>query len=264
MILSYINASLTPSVLSTVTLLSISHDVWKSLEKRYASQSRTRILQLKNQLHNTKRGDLSISNFIDKITYIADNLALAGKPVDDDDLITVIMNNVGPTYEVTVNSSQARDTSISLDDLVGILLCTEMQMNEQNSLSTISIVTAFYAPKSKSNFVRSRGSYRTSKNQQDRRPSRAPYNPQQSGSSQSEGRPKCQIYGRLGYIAINCHHRMDHPFEERVPTQKLATIVAFSSMNKGDHIWYTDSGASSHITSDLTTYLYKMSIMRMI
>ncbi|KAK0571460.1 hypothetical protein LWI29_016333 [Acer saccharum] len=95
LILSWINASLTPSVLSTVALLSTSHAVWKSLEKRYASQSKTRILQLKNQLHNTKRGDLSIYNFIDKITNIADNLALVGKPVDDDDLITIIMNNVG-------------------------------------------------------------------------------------------------------------------------------------------------------------------------
>ncbi|TXG66785.1 hypothetical protein EZV62_008060 [Acer yangbiense] len=82
LILSWINASLTPSVLSTVALLSTSHAAWKSLEKRYASQSKTRILQLKNQLHNTKRGDLSISDFSDKITHIVDNLALTGKPDD--------------------------------------------------------------------------------------------------------------------------------------------------------------------------------------
>ncbi|KAK2663907.1 hypothetical protein Ddye_002481 [Dipteronia dyeriana] len=43
LILSWINASLTPSVLSTVALLSTSHATWKSLEKRYASQSKTRI-----------------------------------------------------------------------------------------------------------------------------------------------------------------------------------------------------------------------------
>jgi hypothetical protein len=49
-ILSWINATLTPPILSTVARLFTSRTVWLSLEKRYASQSRTRILQLKNQL----------------------------------------------------------------------------------------------------------------------------------------------------------------------------------------------------------------------
>lgn len=41
---------------------------------------------------------------------IADNLALAGKPIDDDDFITFKMNGVGLAYESTVNSAQAKDT----------------------------------------------------------------------------------------------------------------------------------------------------------
>ena len=40
-LLSWINATLTPSVLSTVARFSTSRDVWRSLEKWYASQSRT-------------------------------------------------------------------------------------------------------------------------------------------------------------------------------------------------------------------------------
>ena len=52
---------------------------------------------------------------------ITDNLALAGKPINDDDFITLILNGVGPAYEATANSAQARDNSISLDDLAGLL-----------------------------------------------------------------------------------------------------------------------------------------------
>lgn len=43
MILSWINNSLTPSVLSTVARFTSSRDTWMSLEKRYASQSQNYI-----------------------------------------------------------------------------------------------------------------------------------------------------------------------------------------------------------------------------
>ena len=52
------------------------------------------------------RGDgLSVSDFVDKINHIADNLALAGKPIDDDELVTIIMNNIGSAYEITISSA---------------------------------------------------------------------------------------------------------------------------------------------------------------
>lgn len=78
-------------------------------------------MQLENQIQKTKRGNLWISDYIDKINSITDNLALAGKPIDDDDFIPLILNGVGPAYEATVKSAQAGDNSISLDDLAGLL-----------------------------------------------------------------------------------------------------------------------------------------------
>ena len=41
-------------------------------------------MQLTNQLQTTKRGNLSINDYVDNLTTIADNLALAGKPVNND------------------------------------------------------------------------------------------------------------------------------------------------------------------------------------
>jgi hypothetical protein len=67
-------------------------------------------------LLNTKGDSLSITDFVDKINHIADNLPLVGKLIDDDELVTIIINNGGSTYEVTVSSAQARGTPISYDD----------------------------------------------------------------------------------------------------------------------------------------------------
>lgn len=83
-------------------------------------------MQLRSELVHTKGDGLSITEFLDKINNIDDNLALAGKPVEDDDIIYAIMTNVGLTYEATVISTQARESPISYGDLVGLLLAFEM------------------------------------------------------------------------------------------------------------------------------------------
>lgn len=54
--------------------------------------------------------NLSILDYIHKLNSIVDNLALASKPIDDDNFITLILNGVRPTYEATVNLPQPRNT----------------------------------------------------------------------------------------------------------------------------------------------------------
>lgn len=41
-------------------------------------------MQLKNQLQTTKQGNLSMNDYVDKLTTIADNLVLASKAVNND------------------------------------------------------------------------------------------------------------------------------------------------------------------------------------
>ena len=158
MILSWINNSLSLPVLSTVARFTSAYATWSSLEKRYASHSKNRIQQLKNDLCNTRGYGLSVSNFVDKINQIADNLALAGKPFDDDELVTIIMNNIGSAYEITISSTQARDTPISYDDLVALLLSAENRLQKQQTPLLDNTPTAMYAPKSNNQPTRGRGS----------------------------------------------------------------------------------------------------------
>ena len=68
------------------------------------------ILLRRGVLHNLEHGFCSKRiNFklqkedLEKMNHIANNLALAGKPINNDDLITLIMNGVGPMYEATEN-----------------------------------------------------------------------------------------------------------------------------------------------------------------
>ena len=144
MILSWINNSLSLPMLSTVARFTSAFATWSSLEKRYASHSKNCIQQLKNDLCNRRGDRLSISDFMDKINHIADNLALVGKPIDDDELVTVIMNNIGSTYEITISSAEARETPISYNDLVALHFSAETRLQKQQTPLLDNTPTAMY------------------------------------------------------------------------------------------------------------------------
>ena len=146
-LLSWINSTLTPNVLSIVATCDTSRAAWDTLKTRFASQSRTRVLQLKHQMQSTKRGNMSITDYVDKLTNFADQLALAGKPVDDDDLMELILNGVDPAFESIVTSVQARENPMSLDDMVALLLSAESRMDDYSpTFSPDHTTTALFAP----------------------------------------------------------------------------------------------------------------------
>ncbi|BFG33142.1 hypothetical protein CerSpe_194160 [Prunus speciosa] len=127
LVLSWINGSLSSTVLATVTRFTSARSTWVALENRFASPNQNRILQLRSELFRTARGDSSIADYLDKVNAIVDNLALSGSPLPDSDLLAVIMNNVGPLYESTVASAQARETPITYADLEALLLSAEQR-----------------------------------------------------------------------------------------------------------------------------------------
>ncbi|KAL6276051.1 hypothetical protein ACE6H2_019652 [Prunus campanulata] len=63
---------------------------------------------------------------------ISNNLALVGSPLTDDDLVSIIMNNVRAAFEVTVSNAQVLDTSITYEALEALLLSVEQCMREQS------------------------------------------------------------------------------------------------------------------------------------
>ncbi|KAM1824445.1 hypothetical protein ACFX13_024031 [Malus domestica] len=146
MILSWINGSLIASVLSVVASKKTARATWEALEQRYASTSQNRILFLRNELMQTKKGDLSVADYLDRMNAIADNLALAGQPVSDDELVQIVLNNLGPAFEMAVSAAQARDSPITYPTLEALLLTTERRMAEHTApLVESAPVNAFVA-----------------------------------------------------------------------------------------------------------------------
>jgi hypothetical protein len=60
-------------------------------------------------------------------------------------------------------------------------------------------------------------------------------------------RPECQIYGKVGHTTIKCWYRMDDSYQE----EGLLVALASSNSYQVDPNWYSDTGATDHIMSDL-------------
>lgn len=68
-----------------------------------SSQSRSRALNTRLALSTTRKGDLSISDYISKMKTLADEMASAGKPLDDEELMGYVLAGVDDDYELVVS-----------------------------------------------------------------------------------------------------------------------------------------------------------------
>lgn len=215
LLLSWLRSSMTEAVLATVASHTSSFSVWKALEQRFSSQSKARLLQLKGQLCNIQKGNLTISDYIDKIKSLCDNLAIAGYMVNDDDLELQLLNGLGPEYDPVVSGITSSSESKSLEEIQALLMAHECRLERHNSVAdlTSKFSANLTIGSSRSNnpgtyrppFQNNRG---TSYDHISRTGSR-PYN---RFSNHSNSRPLCQVCLKLGHTAAICHYRFDKSF----------------------------------------------------
>ncbi|KAJ4951664.1 hypothetical protein NE237_028496 [Protea cynaroides] len=62
-------------------------------------------------------------------------------------------------------------------------------------------------------------------------------------------RPQCQIYQKMGHLAIDCYHCMDYAYQSHHPPEKLAAMASTKFSNADT--WYTDTGATNNLTPDI-------------
>lgn len=101
----------------------------------------------------TPKGSKSITDFLQEIEGVVDELALIGVATDGEDLVLKILNGLDELYREISGAIQAREHPIRFDELHEKLLSTKAQLASRHSNSTSPPSTAFYsaiaAPKQK-------------------------------------------------------------------------------------------------------------------
>jgi hypothetical protein len=99
-VLCFINASLSREVLGHVATCTTAAAVWKELNSMFASQSRARMIQLRMQFTATCKGDQSVAVYYKKMKGFADEMAAAGKALEDEDFVMYALAGLDQDYNV--------------------------------------------------------------------------------------------------------------------------------------------------------------------
>lgn len=116
-VLGYLLNTLTKEVLVQVTSIATPHELWAALAHMFSSQSRARVNNIRVALSMAQKGTQSVAAYFAHMRSLADELAAAGKPIDDDELVSYITVGLDMEYQPLVSANDARTDTISLDDL---------------------------------------------------------------------------------------------------------------------------------------------------
>jgi hypothetical protein len=124
-VLTYLVTSLSREVLASVASNATAATMWAAISQSFASQSRSRVLYLRNQLVATRKGDMLIASYFSTIRGYFDEMAAVGKPLDNDDVVSYILNGLDADYNSLIEQVNEMTETISPETLYSRLLDTE-------------------------------------------------------------------------------------------------------------------------------------------
>lgn len=256
MILSWINATLSLSALPYIVGASSAKEAWDALTRRFGTSSPSHVITLRRKLHTIKKGTLSMQEYLDQFKVLIDGLGAAGSKVSNDELFFAVLDGLPSTFNVVsgIIRYRALTPTFTFEEAASLLLDEELTLSQQQPAVDISALLSQRQPHGRGR-GRSRG--------RGGRPIHTPAAPstqniQQTpkdkqavlpAGQQSLANTWCQICERRGHKAIDCYQRMNYAYQGRHPPEKLAAMAASSSFDEST--WYSDTGASHHITNDL-------------
>jgi hypothetical protein len=116
-VLSYLLTSVSRDVLVQIAALPTAAEVWKHLMTFIASQSRVRAINTHIALETTQEGSSTTTEYFAKMMSLADEMASAGKKLDDEELASYILVGLDVEYNPLVSSIAARVEAITLGEL---------------------------------------------------------------------------------------------------------------------------------------------------
>jgi hypothetical protein len=220
-------------------------EAWAEIPDIFAADTRARSVKVRLALATTKKGAMTITEYVNKMRSLGDDMKATEKSLDNDEMVAYILNSLDHEFDSIVSAVMTRVEPITVAELYSQLLSFENRIDLKtgggSSSSNGSNSSSYVANRGRGGRGRgggchgNRGRGNSGRGQEGSRPQL----PQNS-------KERCQVCFKKGHAANGCWHRFD---ENYVPDEKLVG-AAYNSYDV-DTNWYTDTGASDHITSNL-------------
>jgi len=117
MLLSVLISTLTEPLVVHAVGCATAHQLWTTLVSMFASQARSRVLQIHYQLATSKKGSASITEFFQTFKALCDNLAAAGQHLNNFERTSYFLAGLGSDYDPFVTSITTWLDPLSLDEI---------------------------------------------------------------------------------------------------------------------------------------------------
>ncbi|KAL4558553.1 hypothetical protein LXL04_036754 [Taraxacum kok-saghyz] len=186
------------------------------------------IISLKSKLTKNPKGNHSVTEFLQEMRSIADDLALAQSPVSEEDLMVYILSQLGIEYNTIAAAIKVRENPLSYSELFDKLTDYERALKESSTMIESTPLTANYTS-------RQHGS-----------------NYRNSASRNNNNRPHNS--GSQRHLTRDCRKLARFLRENNVINDKnTAPVANVTTSAPASPSWLVDTCASNHVTSDKHT-----------
>lgn len=124
-VLSYLLTSLSKEILGRISSEVTAAKAWAAIESMFVSQSRARVIATRMALATVSKGSSTISEYFAKVKGLADDMASAGRKIEDEELVSYILTGLDLDYDPVVSAVAARVEPISVNELYTQLISHE-------------------------------------------------------------------------------------------------------------------------------------------
>ncbi|KAH0662336.1 hypothetical protein KY284_027267 [Solanum tuberosum] len=130
-LLLWLKTTMSHSIIPYIMHIRTTREAWSYLSNLYQSQSRARVMQLRHQLQTTTKGSSTIMDYVDKKRTISHSLALAARPISDEELMSAILFGLDSSYGPFRSAINPQLDNLTTDSLLGLLLQEEEKLAEE-------------------------------------------------------------------------------------------------------------------------------------
>lgn len=237
-VLSFLFNSLSKEVFAQVSTSTMAAEVWAAIQGLHASQSRARVISTRMALATASKGASSVADYFVKMKGLADEMASAGRKLDDEELVSYILTGLGDDFDGPVSAIAARVEPITVNELYAQLVAHEQrkEMHGGGSQSSANIATKG-GKGGGNNFRGGRGGG-----------GRGGFGRGGGGRGRGGGGGRnpnfltgvfCQVCGKEGHMAYKCYKRYDASVTGPPQQQQKSASSATTSYGV-DTNWYMD------------------------
>lgn len=127
-------------ILEQVAGFDTARETWLILEKFFASRSRARMIQMKEELHNLKN-NISIAEYVLKVKVLTDELVPVGCPISEEEKLMYILSGLDEKFDNVFSTITKKmlTEKVIIDDAKVLLLSHESRLERRKLVSMTNL-----------------------------------------------------------------------------------------------------------------------------